>query len=405
MLPEGWKKTSLEDIAEVRSGIAKGQKSVTNPINLPYLRVANVQDGYLDLTEVKTIEIDKEKVERFSLHTGDVLMNEGGDFDKLGRGDVWRGQITPCLHQNHVFAVRPDQEKLDSYFLANLSASPYGKGYFLSCAKRSTNLASINSTQLKQFPVVLPPLPEQKKIAAILSTWDRAIEGLGQLLANSQQQKKALMQQLLTGKKRLPGFTGEWKTHRLSDIAKLGTGNTAPQESHYFSESGHDFLRVSDLGSSTGRWAPVSRDKITLQAIDDHRMSPAPSGATLFTKSGASLLLNQRAQIAYDTYIVGHLGYAKAKKGYYDNYLFYILSEIDFSKIASGTSLPALKISDLGKTVLHIPSLPEQKAIAAVLTTADEEITAIESDLSRLRQEKKALMQQLLTGKRRVTVN
>ncbi|WP_162136446.1 restriction endonuclease subunit S [Komagataeibacter europaeus] len=258
---------------------------------------------------------------------------------------------------------------------------------------------------LEKLPILLPPLSEQKKIAAILSTWDRAIEGTEKLLANSQQQKKALMQQLLTGKKRLPGLTGEWKTHRLSDIAKLGTGNTAPQESHYFSESGHDFLRVSDLGSSTGRWAPVSRDKITLQAVDDHRMSPAPSGATLFTKSGASLLLNQRAQIAYDTYIVGHLGYAKAKNGYCDNYLFYILSEIDFSKIASGTSLPALKISDLGKTVLHIPPLSEQQAIAAVLSTADEEITAIESDLSHLRQEKKALMQQLLTGKRRVKVD
>ena len=402
MLPEGWKKTSLEDIAEVRSGIAKGQKSVTNPINLPYLRVANVQDGYLDLTEVKTIEIDKEKVERFSLHTGDVLMNEGGDFDKLGRGDVWRGQITPCLHQNHVFAVRPDQEKLDSYFLANLSASPYGKGYFLSCAKRSTNLASINSTQLKQFPVVLPPLPEQKKIAAILSTWDRAIEGTEKLLANSQQQKKALMQQLLTGKKRLPGFTGEWKICSLSDVA---TVQTATSKTQYICENGERF--IVDMGS-VNRLGNLVCTKST-----QHNADLLPKGTLVMPKDdiGGGNIIGRTSYIDRDDlYVLGDHVYALHIGDCDSKFLHFLINSHPINKNlrrrANGTAQLGLGKKDVLRQKIKIPSeFSEQKAIAAVLTTADKEITAIESDLSHLRQEKKALMQQLLTGKRRVRVD
>ncbi|WP_239505643.1 restriction endonuclease subunit S, partial [Providencia stuartii] len=229
MVPNGWNRIALEKIAEVRSGVAKGKKGLKAPIEVPYLRVANVQDGHVDLTEVKTIEIEQDKLERYSLKYGDVLMNEGGDYDKLGRGDVWLGQIEPCLHQNHVFAVRPNQDIVDSFFLAALAASNYGKTYFLSCAKRSTNLASINSTQIKEFPVLVPPLPEQKKIAKILSTWDKAISTTEKLIATSQQQKKALMQQLLTGKKRLLDkngvrFGGEWKHQRLASLCTIKTG-------------------------------------------------------------------------------------------------------------------------------------------------------------------------------------
>jgi type I restriction enzyme S subunit len=227
MVPEGWERRPLEKLAQVRSGVAKGKSGLKDPITVPYLRVANVQDGRVVLNEVKDIEIERRQLERYSLQYGDVLMNEGGDYDKLGRGDVWREQIKPCLHQNHVFAVRPDTEELDPFFLAALAASNYGKTYFLSCAKRSTNLASINSTQIKEFPVLLPPLPEQKKIAQILSTWDQAITATERLLENSQQRKKGLMQQLLTGKKRLPGFEGEWGKVKLASVAEMSSGQNA----------------------------------------------------------------------------------------------------------------------------------------------------------------------------------
>jgi len=106
-VPAHWEVKKLKWIAEIQGGIAlSAGKKLENPVTLPYLRVANVQDGYLDLSEVKTVEVEAEQVARYMLHKGDLLMNEGGDNDKLGRGCVWQGEVNPCLHQNHVFAVR-----------------------------------------------------------------------------------------------------------------------------------------------------------------------------------------------------------------------------------------------------------------------------------------------------------
>lgn len=198
-----WPTISLHEVAAVRTGVAKGKKGLKEPVQLPYLRVANVQDGHIDLSEVKTIEVEPSQIQRYALQAGDVLMTEGGDFDKLGRGDVWGGQISPCLHQNHVFAVRPNPEKLDSYYLAALAASDYGRQYFLSCAKRTTNLASINSTQLKAFPVLLPSLAEQQRIAEIVNAINARIGILEAKQTHYQTLKRGLMQKLLTGEWRV----------------------------------------------------------------------------------------------------------------------------------------------------------------------------------------------------------
>ncbi|MBF6986485.1 restriction endonuclease subunit S [Cupriavidus sp. IK-TO18] len=198
-----WPTVALHEVAEIRTGVAKGKKGLKKPVKLPYLRVANVQDGHIDISEVKTIEVEAAQVERYALRSGDVLMTEGGDFDKLGRGDVWEGQISPCLHQNHVFAVRPDPGKLDSYYLAALAASDYGRQYFLSCAKRTTNLASINSSQLKAFPVLLPSLAVQKNIAEIAGAANAKVAVLEEKQTFYQTLKRGLMQKLLTGEWRV----------------------------------------------------------------------------------------------------------------------------------------------------------------------------------------------------------
>lgn len=198
-----WPVVPLHQIADVRTGVAKGKKGMKQAVELPYLRVANVQDGHIDLGEVKTIEVEAAQVERYALQPGDVLMTEGGDFDKLGRGDVWEGQISPCLHQNHVFAVRPNPQLLNSYYLAALAASDYGRQYFLSCAKRTTNLASINSSQLKALPVLLPPIDQQAHIAGIVDAINVKIGALEVKRQHYQTLKRGLMQKLLTGEWRV----------------------------------------------------------------------------------------------------------------------------------------------------------------------------------------------------------
>lgn len=143
----------LGDCANVCSGVTKGQKFNGKPtVIAPYMRVANVQDGYLDLKEIKEIEAKVTDFDKYLLKPGDILMTEGGDHDKLGRGAVWEGQIEGCIHQNHVFRVRLSSSYLPKYF-EYLLQSQYAKQYFLKCAKKTTNLASINITQLKSLPM------------------------------------------------------------------------------------------------------------------------------------------------------------------------------------------------------------------------------------------------------------
>lgn len=201
LVPEEWEGVRLQSCAEIGSGVTLGRTLTgADIVELPYLRVANVQDGYVDLSDVKTIQVYRHELPRFLLQAGDVLMNEGGDYDKLGRGTVWRGEITPCLHQNHVFRVRANQDRLLPDFLAFVSASSYGKRFFVLSSKQSTNLASINSTQLKGFPIPLPSIAEQKAIVDAVEAHEKVSGIDADQLSKLHRLKTGLMQDLLTGR-------------------------------------------------------------------------------------------------------------------------------------------------------------------------------------------------------------
>jgi type I restriction enzyme S subunit len=162
--PKGWPVDKLDAVAKIISGATKGRRfDPSEAIELPYMRVANVKDGHLDLTEIKTIAVKRGEVEKYRLLPGDLLMTEGGDPDKLGRGALWSGEIETCLHQNHIFKVRADRSILLPEYLCELVGSRYGKAYFLRVAKKTTGIATINRTQLGGFPVVVPPLDRQQE--------------------------------------------------------------------------------------------------------------------------------------------------------------------------------------------------------------------------------------------------
>jgi len=163
-----WGVEPLNTNTEIVSGVTKGKKyKSSNLREVPYMRVANVQDGHLDLKQIKTIEVTDDEVQQYKLRIGDLLLTEGGDPDKLGRGAVWNNEIDECIHQNHIFRVRARGTSMNPIFLSSLMASKYGKSYFLRAAKQTTGIASINSTQLKAFPLIKPPLPLQNQFAAI----------------------------------------------------------------------------------------------------------------------------------------------------------------------------------------------------------------------------------------------
>lgn len=200
-IPREWTISKLGSMSKIVSGVTLGSKEGPyDTIDAPYLRVANVQDGYLDLSEIKTVRISQKTLEHLKLLPGDVLMNEGGDFDKLGRGAVWAGEIEGCVHQNHVFRVRTDANVLNPYYLAYYSESALGKKYFLISSKQSTNLASINSTQLNAYPIAFPSIAEQEEIVSRIGCANARINSLKAEAEKLRCQKSGLMHDLLTGK-------------------------------------------------------------------------------------------------------------------------------------------------------------------------------------------------------------
>lgn len=174
-LPAGWAWTTLQQIAFISGGATVDQKrKPLEPVQVPYLRVANVQRGRLDLAVVKTIVIEKASLEALRLKDGDLVLNEGGDRDKVGRGWVWRDELPVCVHQNHVFKARPSSTTVRSD-LVSAYLNEMGRKFFIDESKQTTNLASISLTKVSLAPVPVPPAAEADVILARIKQHERAV--------------------------------------------------------------------------------------------------------------------------------------------------------------------------------------------------------------------------------------
>lgn len=187
----------LEHIAEIRAGVTLGRKLVGETIRLPYLRVANVQDGRLDLRLLKEVEVYPDERQKWSLRRGDLLLTEGGDWDKLGRGTVWQDEVPDCIHQNHIFRVRVDQTRFDPWYVSALMSSPRGKEYFQAASKQTTNLASINQRQLKSFPIFAMPLERQRAILVELETLRAKVQAVESMQTETAAELDAMLPAIL----------------------------------------------------------------------------------------------------------------------------------------------------------------------------------------------------------------
>ncbi len=205
-----WKVEPLCTHTEIVSGVTKGKKyKSSNLKEVPYMRVTNVQDGHLNLTEIKTIAVPDDEIQQYKLRKGDLLLTEGGDPDKLGRGAVWNDEIDECIHQNHIFRVRVrvKDKSINPVFLSALMASKYGKSYFLKAAKQTTGIASINSTQLKAFPLIKPPLPLQTQFASVVEKVESLKSRYAQSLAELENLYGSLSQRAFKGELDLGGVS------------------------------------------------------------------------------------------------------------------------------------------------------------------------------------------------------
>jgi len=202
--PTNWQWIRFGELANIAGGVTLGRKlDGQQLISFSYLRVANVQQGRLELSVIKEVQIPIDELPKYRLEIGDVLLTEGGDWDKLGRSAIWNGEIENCLHQNHIFRARPFTDDVQSRWLTLFTNSPVGRSYFQSAAKQTTNLASINITQLRNCPIPLPPLAEQKRIVAkvteLLSLCDALESQLQSAESASTQLLSASVSHLLQG--------------------------------------------------------------------------------------------------------------------------------------------------------------------------------------------------------------
>ncbi len=196
--PIGWEWVRLGDVVLISSGVTLGRKTaMPSPVSLPYVRVANVQRWHLNLSSMKEVVIDNSEIERFKLAGGDLLITEGGDWDKVGRTSIWHNELLTCLHQNHVFKARGTSTDWNPVWAELFLNSSIARTYFASSAKQTTNLASINMTQLKDCVFPVPPVSEQSRIVTRVAHLRSLCNDLRQRLAAAGVRQSQLAQSLV----------------------------------------------------------------------------------------------------------------------------------------------------------------------------------------------------------------
>lgn len=401
---------SLEDVAVVQTGVSKSDsRAILDAIEVPYLRVANVQDGYVELGDLKTIRLERTQLQRYVLREGDVLLTEGGDADKLGRGCVWAGQAAPCVHQNHVFVVRTAPGNLLPEFLSRQTGTTYGRAYFKACSKQTTNLASINSSQVKQYPVLLPPIGEQRQIVEALSAWDHAIQSAEQLLTLKERRKRALMGQLLTGKKRFREFYQskalgmEWPFKHVREIFERVSRKNGDTTDLVLTASGRHGL-VDQRGYFDRKVSGDSLEKYYLLKRGEFAYNRSAMSGYPF---GAIKRLDAHPCGAVSTlYHCFALKNRESDSDFFKHLFEAGLLNHQLRRICQvgGRAHGLLNVTagDFENMAVPVPSKEEQMRIATVLNGCENEIGQLYDQLEALRAQKKGLMNQLLTGLIRV---
>ncbi|EGU0149583.1 TPA: restriction endonuclease subunit S [Vibrio parahaemolyticus] len=407
--PNSWSIKKFGDIAKITCGVAATPEYVDESIGVPFFSASNVQKGKLKLNKIKYIpvELHNKLTKNTKPEKGDVLMTRVG----AGIGEAAVVTVDYDFSVYVSLTLIKCGKLLDSNFVQAVLNTDYYRYLALREQFAGGGVQNLNVQMVKDYIFPVPPLREQRKIAQILSTWDKAIATTEKLIDASKQQKKALMQQLLTGKKRLvdpetgKAFEGEWETEQFDKLFNIEIGGTPSRSNETYwddkLETNNNWLSIADL---KGKFISRTKERISDLGVAKSNVSLIPKGTIVMS---FKLTIGRRAFLNIDTYtneaICALL--IKNKDKLDNNYLYQALEIVDFEQeIDQAVKGKTLNKAKLKRLKLSMPSVKEQQKIASVLTAADKDIELLEAKLNHLKQEKKALMQQLLTGKRRVKV-
>ncbi len=391
---EGWENTTFDKHIDCITGFAfKSSEYSNDPNNIKLLRGDNIEPNSLRWREAKYWSSDKlQNLDRYFLEEGDfvIALDRTWITNGLKVAEIKESDI-PCLLVQRVARIRAkitlEQSLLRQYF------SGHQFEQYVKSVQTATAVPHISPNDIKEFPLLLPPIQEQKKIAEILSTWDKAIETVERLIANSQQQKKALMQQLLTGQKRLLDDNGvkfgdEWEEFSISDLCKIGRGRVISKTE--IEENFGSYPVYSSQTLSNGIMGYLNSYDFDGEYVT--WTTDGVNAGTVFYRNGKFNCTNVCGTLSPKNNLINL------------KFLALALSRVAFKYVSHTLANPKLMNGVMGTITIQVPKIEEQEKIAQVLTTADREIDLYQQQLDELKLEKKALMQQLLTGQKRVTI-
>ncbi|TNZ65681.1 restriction endonuclease subunit S [Vibrio parahaemolyticus] len=404
--PNSWSIKKFGDIAKITCGVAATPEYVDESIGVPFFSASNVQKGKLKLNKIKYIpvELHNKLTKNTKPEKGDVLMTRVG----AGIGEAAVVTVDYDFSVYVSLTLIKCGKLLDSNFVQAVLNTDYYRYLALREQFAGGGVQNLNVQMVKDYIFPVPPLPEQRKIAQILSTWDKAITTTEKLINTSKQQKKALMQQLLTGKKRLidpetgKAFEGEWEEVKLETAAgKIFGGGTPSRSVPDYWNGCIPWVTVKDLVSSKIHGA---KEHISELGLSNSSANIVPKGHVIIATRmavGKAVVATCNVAINQDLKAISP---SDILDSVFLHYWFMWKSDL-IEGMGTGSTVKGVQISSIKSMGILLPAVPEQRKIASALTAADKEIELLEAKLAHLKQEKKALMQQLLTGKRRVSLS
>jgi type I restriction enzyme S subunit len=403
---EPWKFVILAELAFIKGGYAfKSNEMKTTRQPYQVVKMSNLYGGKLDLNRNPSFlpNVTEKHIE-YSLKPNDIIISLTGTIGKrdFGFSDMIPDQSGLLLNQR--LCVIRAKRNISQWFLAHALKSDYFLYHFFQEGKGGTgNQANVGINDLRLLKIPLPPLPEQRKIAEILSTWDKAIETLEKLIEQKEKLKKGLMQQLLTGKKRLPGFEGEWEEVSLGQVTdRVITRNSVGCDNIVTISAKQGFVRQEDFFNK----------RVASKNTENYYL--LKNGEFAYNKSyskGYPMGVIKR-QDRYDTAVVTTLYQCfKINESHLDSdYAVHFFNSGILNKSltritqegARAHGLLNISVSDFYDLSFALPTKLEQIAIGKVLSIAEQELDSLTEKKRLIVSQKKGLMQQLLTGKTRV---
>lgn len=397
VIPEDWDVTTVGAEFHIRLGkMLDTEKNVGVP--KPFLGNRSVQWGYFDLTDIGQIRLTPTDMQRFRLRRGDLLVCEGGE---VGRAAIWDQAIKECYFQKALHRLRPKLD-YDVALMANLLQRFSNTGSLQNFVTQ-TSIAHLPKDKFETLPIPKPPRAEQQAIAEALSDDDALIDSLDQLIAKKRQIKQGAMQELLTGKRRLPGFGGEWEVKRLAELADIRSGGTPSTTQPQFWDGGVMWCTPTDITALDGfKYLSNTARTISAEGLKASSAEIIPAH---------SIVMTSRATIGECAINTLPMTTNQGFKNFVPfasvdtEFLYYLLTtqRAEFIGLCSGSTFLEIGKTQLSAYLVQVPKTKtEQTAIATLLSDMDTELAALASRLAKARQIKQAMMQELLTGRIRL---